>query len=157
MYGYSEQSPQEPTSTLDISIGFRCSNPFTRHTCGPKAPKQRLSLRRRPPRSLGPALGTCPAHLHVQGRGPAAARCAMGPVSRATTSRRWPRLPALPDVSEGRRLRSAARARHAGRRPGLFSQKRWQPDWPTWKKRRAISRGLSLPRAARARPAASPT
>lgn len=68
-----------------------------------------------------------------------------GPVSRATTSRRWPRLPAPPDASEGRQLRSASSARHAGRRPGLFSQKRWQPDWPTWKKRKAISRGLSLP------------
>lgn len=138
----NNQSHQESISTLEISIGFKLKFIYKSHVC-PKTPKQRpLSGGVRP----SPwALPTSPAHLRVQCRGPVSDRCALGRVSRATTSRRWPRFPALPDVSEGRRLRSVPRAPHAGRRPGLFSQKRWQPDWPTWKKRKAISRGLSLP------------
>lgn len=66
-------------------------------------------------------------------------------MSRANTSRGWPRLPGPPDVSQGWRPRSAPSAGHAGRRPGRLFRKRWQPGWPTWKGRKAIGAGLSPP------------
>lgn len=116
--------------------GFRCLNSFTRPKCIPEGSQTK---------ARAPVFPS-PPHLRGQCRGPASDSSAPGPVSRATTSCRWPHRPGPPDVSEGQRPRSATSAWHVGRRPGLFFRKPGLADRPTWKERRAVSRSLSLPR-----------